>query len=108
MVSNEANYTLPVMPGMAEEYVVHESPLPRFTLFSFPDYKFLPNRFNDLGFYIIKGQLWNDYTYLSFQFRLNVTNEAPYILDYKMPDQIVVALNTTEHYFLPSALDREG
>jgi hypothetical protein len=66
MASNEANYTLPVMAGIAGEYVVHESPLPRFTVFIYPDYKFMPNRLSDLGFYIIKGQLWNAFTYLSF------------------------------------------
>jgi len=81
MTSNEAFYSLPVMTGMAEEYVVHKSPLPRFAVFSYPDYKFMPKRLSDLGVYLIKGQLWNAYTYIGFQFRLNVTNKAPYILD---------------------------
>jgi hypothetical protein len=108
LANNETFYSLPVMTGMTEEYVVHESPLPRFAVFSYPDYKFMPKRLSDLGVYVIKGQLWNAYTYLGFQFRLNVTNEAPYIVDDQIPDQIVVALNTIEHYTFPSALDREG
>jgi hypothetical protein len=37
-----------------------------------------------------------------------VTNKAPYILADKIPDEIIVALNTIEHYIFPSALDREG
>jgi hypothetical protein len=108
LASNEAFYTLPVMTGMAEDYVVHETLLPRFAVFKYPNYKFMPNRLSDLGVYVIKGQLWNAYTYVGFQFRLNVTNEAPYIVDDQIPDQIVVPLNTIEHYTLPLALDREG
>jgi hypothetical protein len=80
MASNVAYYSLPVMPGMADEYVVHDLSLPRFATFSFPDYTFLPNRKSDLGVYTIKGQLWNAYTSISFQFRVNVTNEAPYLM----------------------------
>jgi len=101
--SNEAYYSLPVMTGIADEYVVHDSSLPRFAKFSFPDYTFMPNRLSDLGVYTIKGQLWNSYTYINFQFRLNVTNEAPYIVGNQIRDQIIVALNTIEYYLLPSA-----
>ncbi len=77
MASNEAWYSLPVIAGIPDEYVIHESSLPRFADFNFPDYSFLPNLKSDLGVYTIKGQLWNAYAYISFQFRLNVTNEAP-------------------------------
>ena len=49
MASNEAYYSLPVMVGIAGEYVVHEQSLPSFAKFNFPDYTFLPNRNSDLG-----------------------------------------------------------
>ncbi len=68
------------MAGIPSEYVVHESSLPRFAVFDFPEYTFLPNQKSDLGLYTIKGQLWNSYTHISFQFRINVTNQAPYLM----------------------------
>ncbi len=40
MVSNQANYSLPVMQGMSDEYVVHEVSLPKFAAFNFPNYTF--------------------------------------------------------------------
>jgi hypothetical protein len=86
MASTEAYYSLPVMEGIQGEYVTHESSLPRFVTFDFPNYKFLPNRISDLGLYIIKGKLWNQYTYTSFTFKINVTNEAPYLMGGQLPD----------------------
>ncbi len=55
MANNMANYSLPIIVGMPEEYVVHEIPLPKFAAFKFPVYTFLPNQKSDLGFYTIKG-----------------------------------------------------
>jgi hypothetical protein len=86
MASNEGYYSLPIMEGLQGEYVTHESPLPRCATFDFPNYTFLPNRVSDLGLYIIKGKLWNQYTFTSFTFKINVTNEAPYLMGGQLPD----------------------
>jgi hypothetical protein len=108
MASNLGNYRLPVIEGMPGEYVVHEMPLPRFAAFKFPEYTFLPDRKSDLGVHTIKGKLWNAHTFLDFQFRLNVSNEAPQFTGGKLKEEIVVALDTVELYVLPTAKDREG
>jgi hypothetical protein len=86
MVNKLANYTLPVIEGIKGEYVIHNPALPIFTSFKFPTYFFKPMRKTDLGIFNIKGQLWNKYTYTSFQFRLNVTNTAPYFVIGKIVD----------------------
>ncbi len=77
IASKEASYSLPVRADMQDEYVVHEISLPRFAVFNFPHYTFLPDRKSDLGVYIIEGNLWNAHAYVSFQFKVKVTNEAP-------------------------------
>ncbi len=53
MASKETLYSLPVDREMQDEYIVHKISLPRFAVFNFPDYTFLPDRKSDLGVYII-------------------------------------------------------
>jgi hypothetical protein len=86
IVNKIANYTLPVIEGIKGEYVTHNPALPRFTSFKFPLYIFKPKTITDLGIFNIKGQLWNNYTYTSIQFMLNVTNMAPYFVIGKIVD----------------------
>lgn len=86
MVNKIANYTLPVFEGIKGQYVIHNPALPSFTSFKYPLYIFKPKVLIDLGIFTIKGQLWNNYTYTSFQFKLNVTNLAPYFVIGKIID----------------------
>ena len=56
LISNKLrNYSLPVIEGIADEYIAHSSNLPRFVSFSFPTYKFLPDKVSDLGIFNISG-----------------------------------------------------
>lgn len=106
MVNKIANYTLPVIEGIKGEYIIHNPALPRFTTFKFPLYIFKPMILTDLGIFTIKGQLWNNYTCTSFQFKLNVTNMAPYFVMGKIADQFV-APNSKTIFQLPDVVDRE-
>ncbi len=72
--SNLGNYTLPVIEGIPDEYVLHSSGLPNFVNFNYPTYKFLPDKVSDLGLSTISGKLFNSYSFISFSFVLNVTN----------------------------------
>ena len=96
------------MPGISDEYVDHTGQLPRFVTFEFPSYKFLPNYQSDLGVFTIQGQLWNAYTCTSFQFRINVTNQAPIFVGGLSTEPLIVPINSIKTYQLPSAFDREG
>jgi hypothetical protein len=51
MSSNLNNYTLPIMEGIAGEYITHSSGLPRFVTFNSPQYIFFPDRVSDLGIF---------------------------------------------------------
>ena len=93
---------------MKEEYVTHDNTLPKFAIFDSPDYTFQPNRLSDLGIYTIKGKLWNKFTYTNFTFKINVTNEPPYLSGGQIKDEVVVSLNTIETFNIPSGVDREG
>ena len=108
MASNQAFYTLPIILGMKDEYVTHDTTLPQFAIFDSPDYIFQPNRLSDLGIYTVKGRLWNKYTYTNFTFKINVTNEPPYLSEGQLMDEVVVGLNTIETITIPSGVDREG
>jgi len=79
LASKESIYSLPVIEGTYGEYVKHIRSLPRYTKFKFPKYTFLPNQIGDLGLTTIKGELWNDYNFISFEFKVNVSNEAPFL-----------------------------
>jgi hypothetical protein len=74
MASKLANYTLPIIEGASDEYIVHSSALPRFVTFKSPLYTFLPNQVSDLGIKTISGSLFNAYTSFPFSFIVNVTN----------------------------------
>jgi hypothetical protein len=89
IASKQASYTLPVSPIAVDESIVHTSPLPSFVSFSFPEYTFEPNKISDLGLYVIQGNLKNLYTQTQFSFKINVTNDAPYLESGKVPDQKV-------------------
>jgi hypothetical protein len=51
LASNNNSYSLPVVPGIPDERVIHTSGLPRFVNFIFPNYTFYPNLISDLGIY---------------------------------------------------------
>ncbi len=106
IASNLGNYTLPIMLGNPGEYIVHNSPLPRYASYDSPLYTFYPEKMSDLGIATISGSLFNDYASVPFSFKVNVTNQAPY-LSSPIPDQ-VIALNSHQSYFISDAIDREG
>jgi hypothetical protein len=64
--------------GNINERVEHDQTLPSFVSFTFPDYIFNPSKIEDLGIFLIKGKLWNQYASTEFFFKVNVTNSAPY------------------------------
>jgi hypothetical protein len=64
--SNKAKFSLPVMEGIPFEYVIHVPSLPRFATFIFPDYEFFPDQAKHVGITLIKGELRNKYSSISF------------------------------------------
>ncbi len=60
--------------GNNDEYVTHETVLPRFMKFTYPEYDFNPTKISDLGFFKIKGKLCNNFGSTGFSFFVNVTN----------------------------------
>ena len=59
--------------------MTHDTTLPRFIKFINNSYIFFPDRASDIGIFIIQGKLWNPYASTSFTFKINVTNEAPFL-----------------------------
>jgi hypothetical protein len=51
LASQNISYNLPVIAGIADEFVIHPNGLPRFVNFNFPNYTFYPNLVSDLGIY---------------------------------------------------------
>jgi hypothetical protein len=92
MASNLANYTLPIMVGTPGEYIVHSPPLPRYATYDAPLYTFYPDKVSDVATATISGSLFNTFTSVPFSFKVNVTNQAPY-LSAPIPDQ-VISLNS--------------
>ncbi len=76
IANNIFKYQMPVS-GNNDEYVTHETALPRFIKFTFPEYDFNPTKINDLGFFTIKGKLWNNFGSIDFSFTVHSTNQAP-------------------------------
>ncbi len=60
-----------------------------------------------MGIFTIKGELWNNFTYTPFLFKVNVTNKAPYLQTPKIPD-IIVPFDTDYTYYFGDGTDREG
>ncbi len=92
MASNLANYSLPILLGMHDEYVIHSPSLPSFVKFDFPLYSFYPDKKKYLGISVITGSLHNTYTFIRFSFKINVYNEPPFLIE-KLSNQ-VVSINT--------------
>ncbi len=80
IANNKFKYQIPVS-GNNDEYITHETVLPRFMKFKYPEYDFNPTRISDLGFFTIKGKLWNGFGSTGFLFFVNATNQAPYFID---------------------------
>ncbi len=76
IANNKFKYQMPVS-GNNDEYVTHETALPRFIKFTFPEYEFNPSEISDLGFFTIKGKVWNDFGSIDFSFIVHSTNQAP-------------------------------
>jgi hypothetical protein len=60
IANNQFNYQLPVS-GSIDEFVTHDTTLPSFIKFTFPEYVFSPFKISDLGLFTIKGKLCNQY-----------------------------------------------
>jgi hypothetical protein len=90
-------------------YVQHPSSpgLPRFMQFNYPDYLFHPELPSDIGIFIIKGELCNDYSKIQFKLKINVTNEAPYLKEGKISD-LKVAIKSEYSFNFSEGIDREG
>jgi hypothetical protein len=73
IASNQFKYQLPIS-GNKEEYVTHDTTLPSFIGFTFPEYAFSPFNISDLGYFTIKGKLCNQHASTNFSFNINVTN----------------------------------
>jgi hypothetical protein len=73
IANNQFKYQLPVS-GSNDEFVTHDTTLPSFIRFIFPEYIFSPFKISDLGFFTIKGKLCNEYASTNFSFIINVTN----------------------------------
>ena len=67
IANNIFKYQLPVS-GNNDEYVTHETALPQFIEFTFPEYVFNSTRISDLGVFTIKGKLWNAFGSTGFSF----------------------------------------
>ena len=78
IASNQFIYQMPV-PGnnIDDLYVIHDSTLPSFIQFTFPNYIFNPNKVSDLGIFTVMGKLCHQYASTKFYFFVNVTNEPP-------------------------------
>jgi hypothetical protein len=76
IANNIFKYKMPVNRNK-EEYVTHKTALPRFIKFTFPEYVFNPTNISDLGFFTIKGKLWNEFGSTNFSFIVNATNQPP-------------------------------
>ena len=101
MASNKYNYTLPLIEGIQGEYATHDTTLPRFSKFINNTYSFFPDRASDMGIFIIKGKLWNYYASTRFSFKINVTNEAPFLKANQLQDYIEVEINTIKLVNIP-------
>ena len=81
--------------------------LPRFVKFDYPNYFFHPEDPSDIGIFIIKGELWNLYTHISFSFKVNVTNQRPYLQQRQISD-LKVPIKTEHRFNFSEGFDREG
>jgi len=61
---------------------------------------------NDLGIFTLRGELWNDYTSTPFFFKVNVTNQAPYLLERQIKD-VRVPINGEHTFNFSEGVDRE-
>jgi hypothetical protein len=74
IANNQFKYKLPVS-GSNDEFVTHYTTLPSFIKFTFPEYVFTPFKISDLGYFTIKGKLYNDFGSTNFSFTVNLTNQ---------------------------------
>jgi hypothetical protein len=81
--------------------------LPHFVKFEYPDYFFHPENPNDIREFIINGELSNDYTKIQFYFKVNVTNQAPYLQEGKISD-LKVPIKSHFSFNFSEGVDREG
>jgi hypothetical protein len=107
MVCSPFNFSLPVIEDDSDEKVLHPSGLPPFVKFNFPTYTFSPERPSEIGMFTIKGELWNNFTFTQFQFKISITNRAPQLSITKIPD-LNVAVETDFTYYFGEGTDREG
>jgi hypothetical protein len=98
-----SNYTLPVENT---NYAVLLAENPRFVEFQYPDFFFHPVRPNHIGVFTIKGELYNDYTSTPFSFKVNVTNQAPYLLERQIAD-VKVPIKGEYTFNISEGVDRE-
>ena len=82
--------------------------MPTFAIFKFPEYKLSPKTKNELGIFIIQGQLFSTEKIISFQIKVNVTNTAPFLTNGKILDMFIkVDSPTYQVYQLSDTTDRE-
>jgi hypothetical protein len=84
--SNIYKYSLPIIENIPDEEIIHNPLLPNFISFKFPDYTFSPNSVKDIGITNIKGAIISNFKIIRFSIKINVTNEAPYIIARKLDD----------------------
>ena len=85
MASSTSSYSLSFIEGTPDEHVTHTL-LPKFATFKFPDYKLMPSTKSDVGNFIIEGQLFSSEKIVSFQIKVAVINQAPYLSNGYIPD----------------------
>lgn len=99
---SSANYTLPVEDT---KYVARHE-YPRFVKFDYPVYFFIPLHPSDIGVFTIKGELWNDFAHTPFFFKVNVTNQAPYLQERQIAD-VRVPIKEYYTFNFSEGVDRE-
>jgi len=75
--------------------------------FDYPNYYFHPEKVSDIGNFIINGELCNEYSKTTFLFKVNVTNQPPYLKEGKISD---LRAKIKEEYTInySEGFDREG
>jgi hypothetical protein len=102
-----SKFTIPFIHGNPDEFVTHNSRLPSFMTFKFPEYSFYPENFLDIGNFVLKGQLWNPFTVTNFKLSVNVTNFPPFLPAGSLPNEILIEIDSKYNFKLPYGIYRE-
>lgn len=69
--------------------------LPNWVEFNYPVYTFKPKAKNHVGLFSIKGILSNPYNSMSYEFKINVVNDPPFLMSVPKDEYVLVDASST-------------